>query len=639
MSVLPKYLTDSLKGLLVPIALCFAFAMLIIPMPSFMLDICFTLSIALALIVLLAAVYCRRPLDFAVFPSIVLFATLFRLILNVASTRIVLLNGHTGSGAAGQVIQAFAGIVIGNNYTVGLVIFLILVIVNFVVVTKGANRVSEVSARFMLDALPGKQLAIDADLNAGMIDQEEAKLRRSELSEETNFYGSMDGASKFVRGDAVACILILMVNVLGGVMIGTLQHQMTFAAAVERYFLLTVGDGLVAQIPALLISTATALIVTRSTQPQNFGRSMYQQVINQPRNLMIAGLVVGLLACFPGMPHIVFMGFALVLLASSYLLQREQNLIPVTDIPSPIKTAEFKPVAWQDIETTNGLEVYMGYGLLQDVIHNQHYLSKIHAIRQTLSRRYGFLIDAVKTKDNLALKPYQYQIAMNGCVMAEADVASAKSRVDVIVGHVQFVAQQHLSNLFNYQALAGYLEQIEESQPELYQALKSSELSNRIILKVLQNLLAEGVGIRASDLIFESMIDAVHTTSEPDKISEQVRKALGRHIVQSIQASTSELTIIRLEPGLEQKLLETIKPEDIPMQEREFQQIINRLVNDLAHHCQSKERMIVLVGASLRPILAQAIRQRGLMIAVIADDEMPMSFELSQHNIMELTTK
>ncbi|MEA1988419.1 MAG: flagellar biosynthesis protein FlhA, partial [Pseudomonadota bacterium] len=413
----------------VPIAVLALLGMVTIPLPTFLLDVFFTFNIALSLVVLMVTLYAKRPLDFAVFPTIILLATLFRLSLNIASTRVILLEGHNGGASAGQVIEAFGEFVIGGNYAVGLVVFAILVVINFVVITKGAGRVAEVSARFTLDSMPGKQMAIDADLNAGLITQEEAQVRRSEISTEADFYGSMDGASKFVRGDAVAGILILFINLIGGFAIGVGQHDLSFGDAAEVYTILTLGDGLVAQIPALLLSTATAIIVTRVTgsDKKDMGEQMQMQMFSSPKALGTTAGIVGFMGLIPGMPNLAFLAFASVAGGGAYLIYKQQKSLATAEpiIPDEIET-ESKPadLSWDDVQAVDVLGLEVGYRLIPmvDQAQNGQLLDRVKGVRRKVSQELGFLVPPVHIRDNLDLKPNQYRVMLMGVPSGEGEV-------------------------------------------------------------------------------------------------------------------------------------------------------------------------------------------------------------------------
>ncbi|MBT6878943.1 MAG: flagellar biosynthesis protein FlhA, partial [Gammaproteobacteria bacterium] len=424
---LKRIITQALGA---PLMLVMIMAMLIIPLAPWALDIFFTFNIALALIVLMTAVYAMRPLDFSVFPTIILISTLMRLALNVASTRVILMEGHSGGAAAGNVIEAFGSFVIGGNFAVGLVVFMILVIINFVVITKGAGRVSEVSARFTLDAMPGKQMAIDADLNSGLIDQDEAKQRRVDVAREAEFYGSMDGASKFVRGDAVAGILILFINIVGGFIIGMAQHDLSAAQAAENYIVLTVGDGLVAQIPALVLSTATAIVVTRVSDASDLGGQIFGQLFAKPQTLIVAASIIGLLGIIPGMPNFAFLTLASILGGAAYMISmknQEQKVeeAAATEVAADeMEVPRERDVGWDDVETVDPLTLEVGYRLIPMVDTNQggELIDRIKGIRRKLSKELGFLVHAVHIKDNLDLVPTAYRVQLMGVPVGEGEL-------------------------------------------------------------------------------------------------------------------------------------------------------------------------------------------------------------------------
>ncbi|NOY71428.1 MAG: flagellar biosynthesis protein FlhA [Gammaproteobacteria bacterium] len=434
------------SGLGVPILLIALLSMMVLPMPPVLLDLFFTFNITLSLVVILAGVYAKKPLDFAVFPTILLLATLIRLALNVASTRVVLLDGHTGTGAAGNVIESFGNFVAGGNYTVGLVVFIVLVIINFIVVTKGAGRISEVSARFTLDAMPGKQMAIDADFNAGLLTQEEAKERREEIVREADFYGSMDGASKFVRGDAIAGILILVINIVGGLIIGVAQHDMAFSDAMHNYTLLTIGDGLVAQIPSLVLSTAAALMVTRVSSSQDMGAQILSQLFSDPRSLLIPGAVLGALGLIPGMPNMAFLGLAALCGLGAYYISKNKPAMSRETIAAPsvqsgtqelipadgentagralIESQEPKELSWDDVVPVDIIGLEVGYKLIPLVDKKQggQLMHRIKGVRKKLTQELGFLIPSVHIRDNLELSPSSYRISVMGVIMGEVQI-------------------------------------------------------------------------------------------------------------------------------------------------------------------------------------------------------------------------
>lgn len=424
---LPSIPQRSMPAIGAPVMVLAALAMVVLPMPAFLLDLFFTFNIALSLVVLLVTVYTRRPLDFAAFPTVLLIATLLRLALNVASTRVVLLYGHEGPGAAGNVIEAFGNVVIGGNYAVGLVVFLILMIINFMVVTKGAGRISEVSARFTLDALPGKQMAIDADLNAGLIDQEQARVRRFEVTKEADFYGSMDGASKFVKGDAIAGILILFINIIGGLSIGMIQYDLGFKEAIEIYTLLTIGDGLVAQIPSLLLSIGAAIMVTRQNTDEDMGQQVIFQLFDNPKALTITACILFVMGIVPGMPHFAFLFLALLASGAAYWLHRKQktkaenkNLPAKSDVETPTQ----RELSWDDVQPVDVIGLEVGYRLIPLVDKDQggELLERVKGVRKKLSQDFGFLIPPVHIRDNLELTPNSYRITLMGVAVGEAEI-------------------------------------------------------------------------------------------------------------------------------------------------------------------------------------------------------------------------
>lgn len=600
------------QGLGTPLLVVALLAMMVIPLPPLALDLLFTFNIALSLVMLLVAVYALRPLDFAVFPTILLIATLLRLALNIASTRVVLLNGHIGTAAAGHVIESFGEFVIGGDYAVGLVVFSILVIINFVVVTKGAGRVSEVSARFTLDALPGKQMAIDADLNAGLIDQDQARSRRQEVVQEADFYGSMDGASKFVRGDAIAGILILFINIIGGLIVGVAQHDMSLASAVHNYTLLAIGDGLVAQIPSLVLSTATAILVTRMSSAQDMGNAVMAQLFDNPRALLVSATIIGLLGLVPGMPNLTFLLLAALCFAAAWWrhrrCEREQQRASVhREPPSEAVAPEHKELTWEDVPPVDVIGLEVGYGLIPLVDRNQggQLLTRIKGVRKKLSQDLGFLIQPVHIRDNLDLAPSAYRLSVLGVAVGEAEVHSGRELainpgtvqgrlqgmatrdpafgleavwidpgqrdhaqtlgytvVDastVVATHLSQIVQSHAHQLLGHDECQKLLERLGQAQPKLVEELIPNTLSLSVVVKVLQNLLEERIPIRDMRSIVETLAEQGARTQDPAQLTQAVRQALGRMIVQNITGMAAELPVITLEPNLEQLLLDTIQ--------------------------------------------------------------------------------
>ncbi|MDP3331197.1 MAG: flagellar biosynthesis protein FlhA, partial [Methylococcaceae bacterium] len=543
-----------------PLVIVMILAMIMLPLPAFILDLLFTFNIAFSLIILLVVVYTLKPLEFASFPTVILLATLLRLALNVASTRIVLLEGHNGGDAAGKVIEAFGAFVIGGNFAVGLVVFIILVVINFMVVTKGAGRVAEVGARFTLDAMPGKQMAIDADLNAGLITQDEARVRRAEVATEADFYGSMDGASKFVRGDAIAGIIILFVNVIGGLAIGVGQHGLSFADAGHIYVLLTIGDGLVAQIPSLLLSTASALVVTKvGSSGQNIGQQVSTQLFENPKALLITAAVIGALGIIPGMPNVVFILLASILAGSAYLIDKKRKQAELVELDYPMtlvnSAPEVKELGWDDVMPVDVIGLEVGYRLIPLVDKNQggQLMTRIKGVRKKLSQELGFLVPSVHIRDNLDLTPTSYRISLMGVTVGEADImpememAINPGRVfgslpgkackdpafgleavwiepnqkdhaqtlgytvvdpgTVVATHLSHLLQSHAHELLGYEETQKMLENLTKSAPKLVEDLVPKTLPLGVVVKVLQNLLQERVPIRDMRTIAETLAE------------------------------------------------------------------------------------------------------------------------------------
>ncbi|MCG7964152.1 MAG: flagellar biosynthesis protein FlhA, partial [Candidatus Thiodiazotropha taylori] len=530
------------RGLGAPLVLLMLLAMLVIPLPPIALDLFFTFNITLSLVVMLVVVYTKRPLEFSVFPSMLLIATLLRLALNVASTRVVLLEGHTGGDAAGKVIEAFGAFVIGGNYAVGLVVFLILVIINFVVVTKGAGRVSEVSARFTLDAMPGKQMAIDADLNSGLIDQDEARARREDVAKEADFYGAMDGASKFVRGDAIAGILILFINIIGGLSIGMAQHDLAFSTALQNYVLLTIGDGLVAQIPSLLLSTSAAIIVTRVASTQDVGGQIISQLFTSPKALAVAASVLLVMGVIPGMPNFAFLTLAAAAAGAAWLIwQRQKEPEEEMLIEEPVEQPEQRDLSWEDVQPVDLVGLEVGYRLIPLVDRNQggQLMNRIKGVRRKLSQELGFLIPSVHIRDNLDLSPNSYRISLNGVVVAEVEIFPDRELainpgqvfgqlqgtptkdptfgldavwidpeqkdhaqtlgytvVDastVVATHLSEILQSQANELLGHEETQQLLDMLARHTPKLVEDLVPKTLSLSVVTKILQNLLSEHV--------------------------------------------------------------------------------------------------------------------------------------------------
>ncbi|MCW5569789.1 MAG: flagellar biosynthesis protein FlhA, partial [Steroidobacteraceae bacterium] len=600
---MPSLRTLARSGLGVPVGLLAILAMVVVPLPPFALDVLFTFNIALSIVVVMAVFYVARPLEFGVFPTVLLLATLLRLALNVASTRVVLMHGHQGTGAAGHVIESFGEFVIGGNYVVGVVVFVILTIVNFVVVTKGAGRISEVSARFTLDAMPGKQMAIDADLNAGLVTQDEARKRRAEVRAEADFYGSMDGASKFVRGDATAGILILLINMIGGLAIGTMMHDMSFADAARNYALLTIGDGLVAQLPALLLSTAVALIVTRMSGEQDMGGEVARQLFGRPKALWIAAGLLGVMGIVPGMPNVTFLAMAALCAGLAWWRSRvAASATPAEPAPAPVPPPEAREITWDDVRPVDPIALEVGYRLvpLVDARESGDLLARIRGVRRKLSQELGFLVQTVHIRDNLELAPNAYRINLTGVTVGEGvvhvdrELAINPGRVfgsvsglatrdpafgmeavwiepamrehaqslgytvvdpgTVVATHLSHVVGQHAHELLGHEEVQQLVNGLAKTAPKLVEDLIPKVLPLSVVVRVLQSLLAERVPIRNMRAIVEALAEHALRTQDPALLLAQVRVALGRQIVQDIAGFAEEVPVITIEPELEQLL-------------------------------------------------------------------------------------
>jgi len=665
------------KGMGAPILLVMMLAMIVIPMPAIALDMLFTFNIALSLVVLMVTVYALRPLDFGIFPTVLLITTLLRLALNVASTRVVLLNGHTGTGAAGKVIESFGEFVVGGNYAVGLVVFAILVIINFVVVTKGAGRVSEVSARFTLDAMPGKQMAIDADLNAGLITQDEARSRREEVSQEADFYGAMDGASKFVRGDAIAGILILFINVIGGLAIGTLQFDLPVTDALRNYTLLTIGDGLVAQIPSLVLSSATAIIVTRVSSKQQMTEQMMEQLFSNPMVLAVSGSIIGFMGLIPGMPNLAFLSLAAAAGTGAYFSwkRQQQQLLPLEAERQTVETApEARDLSWDDVGPVDVIGLEVGYRLIPLVDRTQggQMMDRIKGVRKKLSQELGFLIQPVHIRDNLELAPNAYRILLMGVPLGEAeiypdrDLAINPGRVfgtvqgvetrdpafgleavwiqpserdnaqtlgytvvdasTVVATHLSELLQGHAHELIGHEEIQQLLDVLAKATPKLVEDLVPNTLSIGVVLKVLQNLLEERIPVRDMRTIAETLAEAGSRSQDPGALTAATRAALGRSIVQHINGIGLEVQVITLDPSLERILQSSIQAVSEGGAGIE-PGLAERMHRSLAESVQRQEAAgqaaILLVTPPIRPWLAKLVRHSIPGLHVLAYNEIP----------------
>lgn len=676
------------SGLGTPIMVLVLLAMVTVPLPAFMLDVFFTFNIALSLVILMVSLSIKRTLDFAMLPSVILITTLMRLALNIASTRVILLEGHNGPEAAGQVINAFGEFVIGGNYAVGIVIFAILVVINFVVVTKGAGRVAEVAARFQLDSMPGKQMAIDADLNAGLIDQAEAQRRRKELAMESEFNGSMDGASKFVRGDAIAGIIILFINIIGGFIIGMAQHGLSFGEAVEIYTLLSIGDGLVAQIPALLLSVATGLIVTRvGDSDESVGAKVSEQLFRTPLALGVTSGIMAVMGAVPGMPNVAFLSMSALAGGGAYLIARKHKEVErlaqqktqqeVIEEKKPPKPADLD---WKDISHVDILGLEVGYRLISmvDPAQNGTLIDRIRGIRRKVSQELGFLVQPVHIRDNLDLEPNRYQISVMGVIVGEGDVhperelainpgqvfgkvkgintkdptfgleavwitkgdhdqaqALGYTVVDastVIATHISQIVQDFAHQLFGFEEGQQVIEKIKESSPKLVEEVIPSKVTLSNLVVVLQNLLKDRVPIRDMRSILEALGEYNGSAKDPLTLTNVVRRAIGGFIVQQILPKAAQLKVMTLEPQLEQILIQATQgvPQEQLALEPSLAEQMHRSIAEQSQRIEMEGQFPVLVTNELiRPALARFFRFSLPSLRVLAYNEIPEDRNLS----------
>ncbi len=662
---------SAVQGLSAPLLVVAILALMVLPIPAWLLDTFFTLNIAVALMVMMVAAYMLRPLDFAAFPSVLLLTTLMRLSLNVASTRVVLLEGHTGPGAAGAVIEAFGHFLIGGNFAVGLIVFAILVVINFVVVTKGAERIAEVSARFTLDAMPGKQMAVDADLNAGLIDEKEAKRRRAEVQEEANFFGSMDGASKFVRGDAIAGILILLINIVGGFAIGMLSHGLSAGEAANSYILLAVGDALVAQIPGLLISVAAAMVVSRVGKEKDMGQQIVQQLFMSPRVLGVTAGVLILLGVIPGMPHAVFLVIGSGLAWAAWVLLQRQKQAAVEPEAPPVPVGDGE-ASWDDLQPVDLLGLELGYRLIALVDKNRQgdLLTRIKGVRRKFAQEVGFLPPPVHVRDNLELKPSAYRVLLRGVVVGEGesfpgmflainpggistpligtpttDPAFGLPAHWIDAGHKEAaqmagftvvdpetVMATHLSHLMQVQAakllsrteVQQLVEHVAKLAPKLIEEVVPKMVSITTFQKVLQLLLEEAVHIRDIRTIIEALAEHAASITDPAELARRVRIALAPAIVQQIYGPTRELSVIAIEPGLERLLVQALGNTN--------GQALDPGVADLLTHKAAEVALkqeelgmpaCLLVPDVIRSPIARLVRRVAPRLQVLAHSEIP----------------
>ena len=668
----------NLRQLGAPLLIVMILSMMVLPLPPLLLDLSFTFNIALAVMVLLVSMYTKKPLDFSIFPTVLLVTTLLRLSLNVASTRVILLEGHTGGDAAGKVIEAFGHFLVGGNYAVGLVVFVILVVINFVVITKGAGRIAEVSARFTLDAMPGKQMAIDADLNAGLIGEDVARKRRTEIAQEADFFGSMDGASKFVRGDAVAGILILFINIIGGLIVGVLQHDMDMARAAQNYTLLTIGDGLVAQIPALIISTAAGLVVSRVATDEDIGQQFVGQVFANPQVLMLTAAILGILGLIPGMPHFAFLLFAAAVGGLAYWMVRKQAR-PAEEkpaAPAAAAPAEALEASWADVAPVDVLGLEVGYRLIPLVDKGQdgELLKRIRGLRKKFAQEVGFLSAPVHIRDNLELKPNGYRVLLKGVEVGSGEAwpglflainpgrvagtlpgvqtkdpafglpaiwieatlrdqahALGYTVVDastVVATHLNHIILGHAAELLGRQEAQSLLDHFAKDAPKLIEDLVPKLIPLAVVQRVLQNLLEEGVTLRDMRSIVETIAEHAPRTQDAAELTAQVRVALGRSIVQQLYPGNADLSVMALDPSLERVLLQavqTVGPDGSGIEPG----LADTLLRQTTAAAQRQEEIglpaVLLVPGPLRWLLSRFLRRAVPQLKVIANGEVPDS--------------
>ena len=666
------------RSLAAPLLIVMILSMMVLPLPVFLLDVFFTFNIAVSVMVMLVAMYARRPLDFSAFPTVLLVTTLLRLSLNVASTRIVLLHGHGGGAAAGKVIEAFGQFIVGGNTAVGIVVFIILVVINFVVITKGAGRIAEVSARFTLDAMPGKQMAIDADLNAGLIDEKTAKLRRREVAQESDFFGAMDGASKFVRGDAIAGILIMLINILGGLFVGVAQHDLAFADAAHTYTILTIGDGLVAQIPSLVISIAAGLVVSRVGDDEDISAQVVGQVFGNTQVLALTAVIVGILGMIPGMPNLVFLLFASALGALAWRRTQRHTAgleAPTPeDVPPEAQAAQAQEASWNDVSPVDVLGLEVGYRLIPMVDKSQdgELLRRIRGLRKKFAQDVGFLASPVHIRDNLELKPNAYRITLKGVEAGAgeafpgqflainpgrvAGVLGGRETIDpafglpaywidnalreqahaqgytvvdastVVATHLNQVILGHAAELLGRSETQALLDHIGQEAPKLIEDLVPKLLSVSTVQRVLQNLLIEEVNIRDMRTIVEVLAEYAPRMQDAAELTSKVREALGRAIVQSLFPGNAEVQVMALEPGLERILLQAMGANGDGVIEPG---LADTLLRQTAQLAQRQEDIglpaVLLVPVQLRMLLSRFLRRAAPSLRVIANSEVPES--------------
>ncbi|WP_373183583.1 flagellar biosynthesis protein FlhA [Halomonas campaniensis] len=661
-----------MKVLAGPLLILFVMAMLILPLPPIALDLFFTFNIALAVMVLLVSMFTEKPLDFAAFPAVLLFTTLLRLSLNVASTRVILMEGHQGGDSAGKVIEAFGQFLVGGNFAVGLVVFLILIVINFMVITKGAGRIAEVGARFMLDAMPGKQMAIDADLNAGLIGEDDARKRRAEVAQEADFYGSMDGASKFVRGDAMAGLVIMVVNIIGGLLIGMLQHGMDFGSAARTYTLMTIGDGLVAQIPALVISTAAGVTVSRVNTDQDVGQQMISQLFVNPQVMILAAAVMGLLGMVPGMPNFVFLLFTVMLGGLAwYLIRQKEKQQVAEELSAELPPAPEAPEAsWDDVQLVDTLGLEVGHRLIPLVDQRQEgeLLGRIKSVRKKFAQDVGFLPPVVHIRDNLELGPSTYVISLKGAEIGRAEAFPGKwlaidpgqvsgelqgtptrdpafglpavwidssqrehaqvygyTVVDastVVATHLNHLLHRHAPEMLGRAEVQKLLDKLGEEQKSLVEEVVPKALSLTVFQRILQNLLEEEVSIRDLRTILDTLAEHAGQQQEAAELTALVRIGLGRAITQQWFPGDEELRVIGLEAQLEQVLMQAMNGSGA-LEPGLAETLMAQAEKALERQEASGEPPVLVVQHALRPVLARFLRRRLRHLVVMSQAEIP----------------
>ncbi|MCX7189785.1 MAG: flagellar biosynthesis protein FlhA [Methylotenera sp.] len=676
---LPSWMNKlSSRNVAPPLIIVLLLSMMILPLPAVILDVLFSFNIALSIMVLLIGLQTKKALDFIAFPTVLLMTTMLRLSLNVASTRVVLAEGHSGPDAAGKVIEAFGHFLIGGNYTVGIVVFIILTIINFTVVTKGAGRIAEVGARFTLDAMPGKQMAIDADLNAGLIGEDEARRRRAEVSQESEFYGAMDGASKYVRGDAIAGIMVIIINIFGGLIVGVVQHDMAFADAVKNYTLLAIGDGLVAQIPSLVISVAAGVVVSRVANNEDIGGQLVTQLFSNAKVVYVTAGIIGGMGAIPGMPHFAFLMLAALLAGMAYVIAEQKKAADATPvvIEKPEVISETDEASWDDVTPVDLIGLEVGYRLipLVDKTQGGDLLKRIKGLRKKFAQEVGFLAPTVHIRDNLELKPSSYRITLKG-----VDIASGESHfgeylaidpgmvtgvlpgptttdpafglpavwidsntrddaqnrgytvVDagtVIATHLNHIISMHAAELLGRQEVQQLLDHISKDSPKLIEDLVPKQISLSVIQKVLQNLLTEGVHIRDMRTIVETLSEYASQTQDTNELTALVRIRLGRAIVQQLFPIGNEVAVMTLDSNLERLLTQAMQGNGTTGSaiEPSMAETLSRQAESAA---KQQEQMgmtpVLLVSAPLRAALSKFLRRAVPHLRVISHEELPDS--------------